>query len=90
LILGDNPARQLELRCELAATVIAIQQEDDWRKFMKWAVRMSLALATVVIFFGGLSAPAAKAQAKKPNILFIMGDDVGWFHVGAYHQGIMS
>ncbi len=28
--------------------------------------------------------------AKKPNILVIMGDDVGWFNIGAYHQGIMS
>src|SRR5438093_5061639 len=27
---------------------------------------------------------------KKPNILFIMGDDVGWFNVEPYHQGIMS
>ncbi len=35
--------------------------------------------------------PAAAAQtAKKPNILVIMGDDVGWFNIGAYHQGIMS
>jgi arylsulfatase len=34
-------------------------------------------------------APAA-AQEKKPNILVIMGDDVGWFNIGAYHQGIMS
>src|SRR6516162_905698 len=33
----------------------------------------------------------AEAQGgKKPNILFIMGDDVGWFNVGAYHRGIMS
>src|SRR5262249_6417962 len=31
-----------------------------------------------------------QAQDKKPNILFIMGDDVGWFNIGAYHQGIMS
>ena len=36
---------------------------------------------------GGL--PAA-AQEEKPNILVIMGDDVGWFNIGAYHQGIMS
>jgi arylsulfatase len=27
---------------------------------------------------------------KKPNIVFIMGDDIGWFNIGAYHQGIMS
>jgi arylsulfatase A-like enzyme len=26
----------------------------------------------------------------KPNILVIMGDDVGWFNIGAYHQGLMS
>jgi arylsulfatase len=34
----------------------------------------------------------AKAQAngKKPNIVFIMGDDVGWFNIGAYHRGIMA
>jgi len=37
-------------------------------------------------------AAAAQAQTagKKPNILVIMGDDVGWFNIGAYHQGIMS
>ena len=32
----------------------------------------------------------ADASGKKPNILFIMGDDVGWFNIGAYHRGIMS
>jgi arylsulfatase A-like enzyme len=32
----------------------------------------------------------ASAQGQKPNILVIMGDDVGWFNIGAYHQGIMS
>ncbi len=37
-----------------------------------------------------LAAGPAAAQQKKPNILFIMGDDVGWFNIGAYHQGIMS
>ena len=35
-------------------------------------------------------AHAAWAQDKKPNILVIMGDDVGWFNIGAYHRGIMS
>jgi arylsulfatase len=32
----------------------------------------------------------AQATTGKPNILFIMGDDVGWFNIGAYHQGMMS
>src|SRR6202043_2322655 len=39
----------------------------------------------------GSSGPAlAQESARKPNILFIMGDDVGWFNIGAYHRGIMS
>jgi arylsulfatase len=32
----------------------------------------------------------AQAPARKPNIIVIMGDDIGWFNVGAYHRGIMS
>ena len=36
-----------------------------------------------------LGAPSARAEGK-PNIIVIMGDDVGWFNIGAYHQGIMS
>src|SRR5215510_10275150 len=27
-------------------------------------------------------------QQKKPNILFIMGDDIGWMQVGVYHRCI--
>ncbi|QAY94454.1 arylsulfatase [Methylovirgula ligni] len=34
--------------------------------------------------------PSAAPSGKQPNILVIMGDDVGWFNIGAYHQGIMS
>jgi arylsulfatase A-like enzyme len=30
------------------------------------------------------------AAANSPNILVIMGDDVGWFNVGAYHRGMMA
>ncbi|MGZ3317867.1 MAG: sulfatase-like hydrolase/transferase, partial [Isosphaeraceae bacterium] len=30
------------------------------------------------------------SSGKKPNIVFIMGDDVGWFNIGAYHRGIMA
>lgn len=26
----------------------------------------------------------------QPNIIAIMGDDIGWFNIGAYHQGIMA
>ena len=33
-----------------------------------------------------LLAPAALAQTEKPNILFIMGDDIGWMQPSIYHQ----
>ncbi len=36
------------------------------------------------------SADAARAVDGKPNIVVIMGDDIGWFNIGAYHRGIMS
>ena len=35
-------------------------------------------------------ASQAMAQEKKPNIIFIMGDDVGWSNIGVYNQGIMA
>src|SRR5262247_4267995 len=48
-------------------------------------------LSLLIVTAALLSAVAsAQAQDKKPNILVIMGDDVGWFNIGAYHQGIMS
>jgi arylsulfatase A-like enzyme len=38
------------------------------------------------------ATPAATpgAAGKAPNILFIMGDDIGWMNVDAYHRGIME
>jgi arylsulfatase A-like enzyme len=33
--------------------------------------------------------PASAQQGQKPNILFIMGDDIGWMQPGIYHRGLM-
>jgi arylsulfatase len=30
------------------------------------------------------------AAQKKPNILFIMSDDIGWFNASCYHHGVMG
>ncbi len=45
----------------------------------------------VVTAFAALMCAVAPAQAqdKKPNILFIMGDDIGWMQPGCYHRGLM-
>jgi len=50
-------------------------------------------LAAVTILLGTamfVAASPALAQQKKPNIVFIMGDDVGWSNIGVYNQGIMA
>src|SRR4051795_1009091 len=37
----------------------------------------------------GLAAPAAAQEQAKPNILFIMGDDIGYMQPSIYHRGLM-
>jgi arylsulfatase A-like enzyme len=29
-------------------------------------------------------------KPKQPNVLVIMGDDIGWFNISAYNHGIMG
>jgi arylsulfatase A-like enzyme len=61
---------------------------------MSVLTRTSKVLTTLALGAASLATPnlitQASAQATPPNILVIMGDDVGWFNIGAYHQGIMS
>jgi arylsulfatase A-like enzyme len=55
--------------------------------------RARLIGATVIVSIATLINPAplqAQTAAKQPNILVIMGDDVGWLNIGAYHRGMMS
>ena len=35
-------------------------------------------------------AGVVHAENKKPNIVVIMGDDIGMWNVGAYHRGLMA
>src|SRR5262249_15851486 len=57
-------------------------------KVSNCALSLVQALAASVAFL--FAVYPAQAADKKPNILVIMGDDVGWFNIGAYHRGIMS
>ncbi len=57
-----------------------------YRNIRKYGL-MALAAAALAM------APHVGAQSQspsRPNIIFIMGDDIGWFNIGAYHRGIMS
>jgi arylsulfatase A-like enzyme len=57
---------------------------------MKQCLRLSFVLAIVAAIFAVANVPAATAQEKKPNIVVIMGDDIGIWNIGAYHQGLMA
>ncbi len=57
---------------------------------MKWSEKLGLGLAIVATFFGTVGTPSAKAEEKKPNIVVIMGDDIGMWNIGAYHRGLMA
>jgi len=50
---------------------------------IRWLCLVLIALCSVVL-------PIEVRAQGKPNIVFIMGDDIGWFNVGAYHRGIMA
>src|SRR5262249_39405554 len=52
------------------------------RRYGGVALLASLASLSVVM--------DARAQNQKPNIIFIMGDDIGWSNIGVYNQGIMA
>ena len=45
-----------------------------------------LTASTALVGAGG----TARAADKKPNIVVIMGDDIGWFNIGAYNMGMMA
>lgn len=39
---------------------------------------------------GSSTSTTSSAQTSKPNIIVIMADDVGWYNIGAYNQGVMG
>ena len=45
--------------------------------------------ATTALVNPARAQTPAPAPAQKPNIIVIMGDDIGWYNIGAYHQGMM-
>jgi arylsulfatase len=52
----------------------------------------SSALVAAATMTSGALAQTQKAapSGRKPNILMIMADDIGWFNVSAYNLGVMG
>jgi len=49
----------------------------------------ALGFATLLGALGLAASLPASAQEKKPNIVVIMGDDIGWMQPSIYHRGLM-
>jgi arylsulfatase A-like enzyme len=47
---------------------------------------LAIALLTLLVAI----APGFALAESKPNIVFIMGDDIGMWNIGAYHRGMMA
>ncbi len=56
------------------------------RKLTSTKIAISIFAALALIAFA--AAPVLAAQ--KPNIIVIMGDDIGMWNIGAYHRGLMA
>ncbi len=49
---------------------------------------VAVAIAAFSLGIGGIAS--AQTPAQKPNIVVIMGDDIGMWNIGAYHRGLMA
>jgi arylsulfatase len=49
-----------------------------------------LVIAALLVVLGFATTRPAAAAEKQPNIVVIMGDDIGMWNIGAYHRGLMA
>ena len=54
-----------------------------------WNNRLAL-LASLAFALVAPATASAQQQQQKPNILVIMGDDIGYWNISAYNRGMMG
>jgi arylsulfatase len=58
---------------------------------MKTTTRQNLLVAVLISAMAFTTTIGAQAaDAKKPNILILWGDDIGWWNISAYNHGQMG
>ena len=90
-------AREIEHACKSAAdgtslpTVLSTTQRRNKMDLGAGLKKLTLAALALSSFLGvaGRTVHAQTSSAKKPNILVIFGDDIGYWNVNAYNQGMM-
>src|SRR3954447_7546039 len=58
-------------------------------KFGKSLYKLMLGVLAVSPFAAVCGVAQNTPTSSKPNILFIMGDDIGWMQPSIYHRGLM-
>ena len=73
-----------------------VNQNSDGLKRRDLLLSGSSLVAASALMGAGVATPAqaqlparTPPSGQQPNIVVIMGDDIGWSNIGAYHQGLM-
>jgi arylsulfatase A-like enzyme len=78
---------------EMSDQFLDIHTPTKWekkvKKIMKLLGKMAWSVAGCLLILGLTASPEASAQ-QKPNILVIMGDDIGISNIGVYSHGMMA
>ena len=73
-----------------------VNQKSEGLKRRDLLLSGSSLVAASALMGAGVATPAqaqlparTPPSGQRPNIVVIMGDDIGWENIGAYHQGLM-
>ena len=90
LLLAVTAQSRRKLAIDYGPATWRIDHIISVRRFHETALKtFSVAVAVAAAAIVGSAPALAQTAGKKPNILVIMADDIGWSNIGAYHQGVM-
>jgi arylsulfatase A-like enzyme len=94
-LLGASAFAQRRIRTRRPPSKFAPVQQDFFNRYGHREATMSMSrtvwLALLALLVSALIAPASAQQPQqKPNILVIMGDDIGYWNISAYNRGMMG
>jgi arylsulfatase A-like enzyme len=76
------------LKQSLLANREGLQASASWHR--RWCAAVTGATALMSITLSGPATGQAQPPQQRPNIVVIMGDDVGVWNISAYHRGMMG
>ena len=83
------PIEAVEVKGEKGCRYI-FDKTKHFNKEENMKTKMLVVFAVIVVGLAFIVSPAFAAEQKKPNILIIWGDDIGYWNVSAYNQGMMG